>query len=111
MNLNSTSFLCNDCYIKQANIAYEIKIEIKRHTVFFDVSTGLKGNKSVEVTQEDHEGPLSSVPTEEVDYLLWLSWIVVLGFTVHMASNTATARSLWQFLASFGQEHNHQHID
>ena len=46
---------------------------------YTSIFPGLKGNESIEVTPADYEGPLSSVPTEEIDYLLtkeriWITW-------------------------------------
>ncbi|KAJ8315909.1 hypothetical protein KUTeg_006543, partial [Tegillarca granosa] len=40
--------------------------------------TGLNPNTTLNVTDEDYIGPLPSVPTADVDYLLWLSWIFVI---------------------------------
>ncbi|XP_069124791.1 thioredoxin domain-containing protein 15-like [Argopecten irradians] len=71
--------------------------------------TGLEPNSSVNVTEKDYEGPLSSIPTEETDYLLWVAWLFVLIFTgIVFVQSTygqqciTKVRILWQ---------EHQHID
>ncbi|XP_033738674.1 uncharacterized protein LOC117326148 [Pecten maximus] len=71
--------------------------------------TGLEPNSSVNVTQEDYEGPLSSIPTEESDYLLWVAWIFVLIFTSIVFVQSAYGQQCITKVRILWQEH--QHID
>lgn len=70
---------------------------------------GLYPNTTLNVTDEDYIGPLPSVPTEDVDYLLWVAWIFVVicsGFLFVQSSYGQhwinRVKILWQ---------EHQHID
>ncbi|OWF47970.1 uncharacterized protein LOC110453688 [Mizuhopecten yessoensis] len=71
--------------------------------------TGLEPNSSVNVTTEDYEGPLSSVPTEESDYLLWVAWLFVLVFTSIVFVQSAYGQQCITKVRILWQEH--QHID
>ena len=56
--------------------------------------TGVSYLESVEVTENDHLGPLPSVPTEETDYFLWFSWIFILTFCVVTFARPSFGKSL-----------------
>ncbi|KAL4240942.1 thioredoxin domain containing 15 [Mactra antiquata] len=79
---------------------------------FVTNSTGLQANTTVNVTEIDYLGPVPSVPTNEPDYLLLISWIFVIFCSSYMfiKSNKGQqwinkVRTLWVLW----QEH--QHID
>lgn len=48
---------------------------------FVASATGFQPNEAVNVTDEDYEGPLSSIEVQYRDYLLWLAW----GFLISCA--------------------------
>jgi len=74
--------------------------------------TGVEVNGTMhDVREEDYLGPLSSEPTQETDYLLILAWLFVMAFFSVMLYRSTTGQKIVQLLASFGQEHHHQHID
>ena len=72
---------------------------------------GLTPTANVTVEELDLEGPLPSRPTQEPDYLLFLSWAFVLSFVFYVFANSALGQRLYQSLATFGREPEHQHID
>ncbi|XP_045214694.1 thioredoxin domain-containing protein 15-like [Mercenaria mercenaria] len=76
---------------------------------FVTNATGLEANSTVNVTDADYLGPVPSVPTDEPDYLLLISWIFVIfcSSCMFIKSNKGQqwinrVRILWQ---------EHQHID
>jgi|ERR1712004_343797 len=73
--------------------------------------TGLDPAINASLTGADYLGPLSSKATEEHDYILIASWIFVISFFSVMLYRSRTGQQVAQLLASFGQEHHHQHID
>ena len=82
------------------------------HPVNLSRFAGLEFNSSLlEVTDLDYVGPLPSVPTQERDYLLWLSWIFIISFSSYMFSRSHTGLRLWNYVNSFGAVHEHHHID
>ena len=78
-------------------------------TVCFYV-LGLQGNSSVEVEEEDYLGPLPSTPTDDPDYLLWLSWIFIISFSCYMFSNSRTGLAIFEYIGHLGNI-EHQHVD
>lgn len=75
--------------------------------------TGMQANSSVEVTEEDYVGPLQSEPTQEMDYLLLLSWLFVILCCVMGAVRSSAGVRVWNTLVAMGhhEQHHHQHID
>jgi len=61
------------------------------------------------VTSEDLLGPLSSVPTEEADYLLWVSWVFVIVFSSIVFVQSSYGQQWINKVCILWQEH--QHID
>ncbi|XP_038061026.1 uncharacterized protein LOC119731825 [Patiria miniata] len=49
---------------------------------FIQNFTGLEPNTSIQVSEVDTLGPLPSVATEETDYALWLSWLLLISVAV-----------------------------
>ncbi|XP_048176191.1 thioredoxin domain-containing protein 15 [Corvus hawaiiensis] len=65
--------------------------------------TGIEGKSDVAVTEEDWEGPLPSVLTKGIDWLLLFSVLFLAGFVMYATIRTESIRWLIP-----GQEHEHQ---
>ncbi|KAK3579522.1 hypothetical protein CHS0354_028351 [Potamilus streckersoni] len=76
---------------------------------FIKNATGLEPNTTVNVTEADYLGPLSSVPAEESDYLLWLAWVFVISFSSYMVIQSTRGQHWINKVRILWQEH--QHID
>lgn len=66
--------------------------------------TGLRPNRSVDVTEEDHVGPLKNTPTVGVDYYLLLAWGFILTFTGYQFSKSSLGQRVLQAINNLGQE-------
>ncbi|KFZ49086.1 Thioredoxin domain-containing protein 15, partial [Antrostomus carolinensis] len=65
--------------------------------------TGIEAKSDVAVTEEDWEGPLPSVLTKGIDWLLLFSLLFLAGFVTYATVRTESIRWLIP-----GQEHEHQ---
>ncbi|XP_068061868.1 thioredoxin domain-containing protein 15, partial [Anomalospiza imberbis] len=65
--------------------------------------TGIEARSDVAVTEEDWEGPLPSVLTKGIDWLLLFSVLFLAGFVMYATVRTDSIRWLIP-----GQEHEHQ---
>ncbi|NWZ35152.1 TXD15 protein, partial [Brachypodius atriceps] len=65
--------------------------------------TGIEAKSDVTVTEEDWEGPLPSVLTKGIDWLLLFSVLFLAGFVMYATVRTESIRWLIP-----GQEHEHQ---
>ncbi|NXM55570.1 TXD15 protein, partial [Illadopsis cleaveri] len=65
--------------------------------------TGIEAQGDVAVTEEDWEGPLPSVLTKGIDWLLLFSVLFLAGFVMYATVRTESIRWLIP-----GQEHEHQ---
>uniref|UniRef100_A0A8C8A7A3 Thioredoxin domain containing 15 n=1 Tax=Otus sunia TaxID=257818 RepID=A0A8C8A7A3_9STRI len=65
--------------------------------------TGIEAKSDVSVTQEDWEGPLPSVLTKGIDWLLLFSLLFLASFVMYATVRTESIRWLIP-----GQEHEHQ---
>ncbi|KAM6251652.1 thioredoxin domain-containing protein 15 [Porphyrio hochstetteri] len=65
--------------------------------------TGIEGKSNVAVTKEDWEGPLPSVLTKGIDWLLVFSLLFLASFVMYATVRTESIRWLIP-----GQEHEHQ---
>ncbi|NXC18736.1 TXD15 protein, partial [Corythaeola cristata] len=65
--------------------------------------TGIEAKSDVAVTEEDWEGPLPSVLTKGIDWLLLFSLLFLAGFVMYATIRTESIRWLIP-----GQEHEHQ---
>ncbi|PVD37841.1 hypothetical protein C0Q70_00443 [Pomacea canaliculata] len=74
---------------------------------FIQNTTGLEPNASVELTKEDFEGPLSSIPTEETDYLLWFAWIFTIICGGHLFIQSSPGQHVIEKVRILWQEHQH----
>ncbi|XP_074647873.1 thioredoxin domain-containing protein 15-like [Tubulanus polymorphus] len=72
--------------------------------------TGFNASE-VNITEADYIGPLSSVPTEDTNYLLILSWAFVIAFSSIMIAKSNSGMQLWHKVQLLWQEHQHQHVD
>lgn len=64
---------------------------------------GIEARSDVAVTEEDWEGPLPSVLTKGIDWLLLFSVLFLAGFVMYATIRTDSIRWLIP-----GQEHEHQ---
>ncbi|KAL8593224.1 hypothetical protein ACOMHN_009879 [Nucella lapillus] len=78
---------------------------------FITNTTGLEANSSVELSSEDYEGPLSSSPTEESDYLLWFAWVFIVVCSGHIFISSEIGQTAIERVMVLWQEHQHQHIE
>ena len=65
----------------------------------------------MELSAEDYEGPLSSTPTEETDYLLWFAWIFIIVCSGHIFISSQLGQLAIERVNVLWQEHQHQHIE
>uniref|UniRef100_A0A3P9LK25 Thioredoxin domain containing 15 n=1 Tax=Oryzias latipes TaxID=8090 RepID=A0A3P9LK25_ORYLA len=72
-------------------------------TSFITNQTGFEANPDRNVTEEDLEGPLLSVPVRSIDWLLVFSILFITGFSVYAILRADSIRWLIP-----GQEHEHQ---
>ncbi|XP_066502324.1 thioredoxin domain-containing protein 15 [Hoplias malabaricus] len=72
-------------------------------TAFITNHTGLEVVPDVMVTEDDHFGPLPSIPQKSIDWLFVFSVLFILGFTFYAILRTDSIRLLIP-----GQEHDHQ---
>ena len=77
--------------------------------IFMYIFSVLQPRKDVNITLEDYEGPLSSVPTDDADYLLWFAWIYVITFSGVVFMRSSLGNRLQEAFRNF--EEQHQHID
>ncbi|XP_046557421.1 thioredoxin domain-containing protein 15-like [Haliotis rubra] len=69
--------------------------------------TGLEPNTTVNVTDQDFQGPLPSVPTEDPDYLLWMAWVFVLVCSSYIFVNSHYGQQSINRVRVLWQEHQH----
>ncbi|KAK7491239.1 hypothetical protein BaRGS_00017510 [Batillaria attramentaria] len=74
---------------------------------FIKNTTGLEPNATVTITEEDFHGPLSSTPTEETDYLLWLAWIFLVVCGGHLFVQSRPGQCAIERVKVLWQEHQH----
>ncbi|KAK7112177.1 thioredoxin domain-containing protein 15-like isoform X2 [Littorina saxatilis] len=78
---------------------------------FITNTTGLEANGSVELSPEDYDGPLSSTPTEETDYLLWFAWLFIIACSGYIFIYSQAGQRAIERVNVLWQEHQHQHIE
>ncbi|XP_008330662.1 thioredoxin domain-containing protein 15 [Cynoglossus semilaevis] len=76
---------------------------LETFTSFISNQTGFEASSDRNVTDADHQGPLSSVPVKGIDWLLVFSVLFITGFTFYAILRTDSIRWLIP-----GQEHEHQ---
>lgn len=74
---------------------------------FIKNTTGLEPNTTVTVTEEDFQGPLASIPTEETDYLLWFAWIFLVVCGGHLFIQSQPGQRAIERVKVLWQEHQH----
>lgn len=75
--------------------------------LFVKNMTGLEADKSVEVSEQDLIGPISSIPTSEPDYLLWLAWTFISVCSLSMFYASSLGQQLINKIHTLWQEHQH----
>lgn len=70
---------------------------------------GLEANNTVNVMEADHVGPVPSIPTNEPDYLLMISWAFVIFCSTCMFVKSTKGQQWINRVRILWQEH--QHID
>lgn len=84
----------------------KLQIELASQFSDYDVMlcfVGIEAKSDVTVTEEDWEGPLPSVLTKGIDWLLLFSVLFLAGFVMYATIRTESIRWLIP-----GQEHEHQ---
>lgn len=77
--------------------------------VFVKNTTGLDPDMTVNVTDADYLGPVPSIPTDDTDYLLIISWIFVIFCSSCMFIKSSRGQQCIRQVRQLWQEH--QHID
>lgn len=75
--------------------------------------TNQQPNGSVYVTSADFSGPVSSVPSNETDYCLVLSWIFIAACSLYFTSKSHWWRQFVELVQNTWRESNaqHEHVD
>lgn len=93
------------------NVRTGTKLQIQPTSLYFMISgvdqalsfLGIEAKSDVAVTEEDWEGPLPSVLTKGIDWLLLFSLLFLASFVMYATVRTESIRWLIP-----GQEHEHQ---
>lgn len=67
----------------------------------------MEPDTDVNVTEADFEGPLPSVPSDETDYLLWISWLFVVIFISVVFVRSSYGQHYINKIIILWQEHQH----
>ncbi|XP_052068397.1 thioredoxin domain-containing protein 15-like [Mytilus californianus] len=69
--------------------------------------TGMEPEISANVTEDDYIRPLPSVPSDETDYLLWISWLFVVIFVSVVFVRSSYGQLYINKIKILWQEHQH----
>ncbi|CAG2195297.1 unnamed protein product [Mytilus edulis] len=69
--------------------------------------TGMEPDISVNITDDDYTRPLPSVPADETDYLLWISWLFVVIFVSVVFVRSSYGQLYINKVKILWQEHQH----
>ncbi|EZA61798.1 hypothetical protein DMN91_004113 [Ooceraea biroi] len=80
---------------------------------FASHQTNLQPNGSLYVTSADFTGPVSSVPSNETDYCLVLSWIFIVACMLYFTSRSRWWQQFIELIQNTWRESNaqHEHVD
>ncbi|KAH0944856.1 hypothetical protein HN011_002515 [Eciton burchellii] len=80
---------------------------------FVSHQTNLRSNGSLYVTSADFTGPVSSVPSNETDYCLVLSWIFIVACVLYFTSRSRWWQQFVELIQNTWRESNaqHEHVD
>ncbi|XP_043484567.1 thioredoxin domain-containing protein 15 [Leptopilina heterotoma] len=80
---------------------------------FISHLTNQQPNGSVYVTSADFSGPVASVPSNETDYCLVLSWIFIAACSLYFTSKSHWWRQFVELVQNTWRESNaqHEHVD
>ncbi|XP_011066067.1 PREDICTED: thioredoxin domain-containing protein 15 isoform X3 [Acromyrmex echinatior] len=75
--------------------------------------TNLQSNGSLYVTSADFTGPVSSTPSNEMDYCLVLSWIFIVACVLYFTSRSRWWQQFVELIQNTWLESNaeHEHVD
>lgn len=75
--------------------------------------TNLQPNGSLYVTSADFTGPVSSTPSNEMDYCLVLSWIFIVACVLYFTSRSRWWQQFVELIQNTWLESNaeHEHVD
>ncbi|KAL0100949.1 hypothetical protein PUN28_019380 [Cardiocondyla obscurior] len=75
--------------------------------------TNLRPNGSLYVTSADFTGPVSSTPSNEMDYCLVLSWIFIIACVLYFTSRSRWWQQFVELIQNTWLESNaeHEHVD
>ena len=79
---------------------------VMRQLILF---AGLEPNTTVNITDADYIGPISSVPTDDPDIFLWIAWMFVILYSSFMFIKSNKGQQWITKIRILWQEH--QHID
>lgn len=63
--------------------------------MFVKNNTGVEGNFSIQISEQDHIGPLKNKPVEDRDYYLLFSVLFLLTFSVFMFAKSSYRQLVW----------------
>lgn len=80
---------------------------------FMSQLTNLQPNGSLYVTSADFTGPVSSTPTNEMDYCLVMSWIFIVACMLYFTSRSVWWQQFVELIQNTWRESNaqHEHVD
>jgi len=80
---------------------------------FVSHQTNLRSNGSLYVTSADFTGPVSSIPSNETDYCLVLSWIFIISCVLYFTSRSRWWQQFVELIQNTWRESNaqHEHVD
>lgn len=80
---------------------------------FVSQLTNLQPNGSLYVTSADFTGPVSSTPTNEMDYCLVISWIFIVACMLYFTSRSVWWQQFVELIQNTWRESNaqHEHVD
>ncbi|PFX14933.1 Thioredoxin domain-containing protein 15 [Stylophora pistillata] len=76
-------------------LKFNNSITLEDLRMFVKNNTGIEGNFSVEISEQDYIGPLINKPTEETDYYLIFSSLFLLIFGAFMFAKSSYQELLW----------------
>lgn len=87
----------------------ETTYTLESFSKFISHLTNLQPNESLYVTSADFNGPVSSVPSNETDYCLVLSWIFIVACLLYFSTKSRWWRQFIELVQNTWRESNAQH--
>lgn len=82
---------------------------LEEFSKFVTEYTGLKPNGSIYVNSTDFAGPVPSVPSNDLDYCLLLSWFFIIACAIYFTLQSQWWRQFVELVQNTWRESNAQH--